>query len=140
MPHVCLAALAAGMALNNAAWSQQARPDPYKTNPFLGTTPTPGAEPRRPDGRRAEEAIGANKATTEAIAAAQAEMAKPRTEPGYKVPRLAIGQPDLQGVWSNASNTRLTRPAQFASLVMNDEQAAKARREQGVWRLYGYQQ
>jgi hypothetical protein len=129
MPHVCLAALAAGMALNNAAWSQQARPDPYKTNPFLGTTPTPGAEPRRPDGRRAEEAIGANKATTEAIAAAQAEMAKPRTEPGYKVPRLAIGQPDLQGVWSNASNTRLTRPAQFASLVMNDEQAAKARRE-----------
>jgi len=43
--------------------------------------------------------------------------------------RTPDGQPDLQGVWSNASNTRLTRPAQFASLVMNDEQAAKARRE-----------
>jgi hypothetical protein len=26
----------------------------------------------------------------------------------YKAPRLAFGQPDLQGVWSNASLTPLT--------------------------------
>ncbi len=68
-------------------------------------------------------------ASAEAVAAAQAEWAKPRTEPGYVVPRLAIGQPDLQGVWSNASNTRMTRPSQFKSLVMTDAEAAKARAE-----------
>src|SRR5690606_34699397 len=68
-------------------------------------------------------------ASAEAVAAAQAEWAKPRTEPGYVVPRLSFGQPDLQGVWSNASNTRLTRPDQFDSLVMTDAEAAKARAE-----------
>jgi hypothetical protein len=46
---------------------------------------------------------------------------------GYVAPRLAIGQPDLQGVWSNSSNTTLTRPPQFKNLVMNDDEAAKAR-------------
>ena len=50
-----------------------------------------------------------------------------RTAPGYRAPRLAIGQPDLQGVWTNASNTSLTRPAQFKSLVMTDEEATLAR-------------
>jgi hypothetical protein len=68
-------------------------------------------------------------APAEAIEAAQKEWAKPRTEPGYVTPRLAIGQPDLQGVWSNASNTRMTRPGNFKSLVMNDDEAAKARAE-----------
>ena len=38
--------------------------------------------------------------------------------PGYVAPRLAIGQPDLQGVWSNASNTRMTRPGTMPHLVM----------------------
>ena len=37
---------------------------------------------------------------------------------GYVAPRLAIGQPDLTGVWSNASNTRMTRPGNMKSLVM----------------------
>jgi hypothetical protein len=131
---VSAAALAASLVLANAAWAQQATPapdtDPYKVNPFLGTGAGGGrlAPPRPPRGAPpADEPVST--ATPEAIAAAQAEMTKPRTELGYKVPRLAIGQPDLQGVWSNASNTRLTRPAQFASLVMNDAQAAKARRE-----------
>jgi hypothetical protein len=118
-----------GLALGSAAWAQQAAPDLYKTNPFLTARPVAGAEPRLPNGQRAPEATTAGQATAEAIAAAKAEMAKPRTEPGYKTPRLSIGQPDLQGVWSNASNTRLTRPAQFKSLVMSDEEAAKARRE-----------
>jgi hypothetical protein len=66
-------------------------------------------------------------ASAEAVAAAQAERAKPRVQPGYVVPRLAIGQPDLGGVWTNSSNTGLTRPSQFKSLVMTDEEAAKAR-------------
>ncbi len=30
-----------------------------------------------------------------------------RMAAGYLAPRLSFGQPDLQGVWSNASNTRL---------------------------------
>jgi hypothetical protein len=64
--------------------------------------------------------------TPREIAAAQAEMAKPRVEPGYTVPRLSIGQPDLQGVWSNASNTRLTRPSEFKSLTLSQEEYEKA--------------
>ena len=44
----------------------------------------------------------------------------------YKAPRLAIGQPDLQGVWSNASLTTLTRPAGLGDrLVYSDEEVAK---------------
>jgi hypothetical protein len=135
---ISVAAMAVGMALSSAAWAQQAAPaleaDPYKINPFVGSGSGSGpgggrlAPPRPPRGAApADEPAAAT--TPEAIAVAKAEMAKPRAEPGYKAPRLAIGQPDLQGVWSNASNTRLIRPAQFASLVMNDEQAAKARRE-----------
>ncbi len=62
----------------------------------------------------------------EAIAAAQAEMAKPRTEAGFATPRLAIGQPDLQGVWSNASNTRLTRGSDFDKLTLSQEEYDKA--------------
>jgi hypothetical protein len=127
MPAV--SAVAMCIALAGVTHAQQA--DPYKINPFVGTrpTPVPGAEPRLPNGLRAPEAAGNREASAEAIAEAKTEMAKPRTEPGYRTPRLAIGQPDLQGVWSNASNTRLTRPTQFTSLVMDNEEAAKARRE-----------
>ncbi|MEQ1781372.1 MAG: hypothetical protein ABMA14_08435 [Hyphomonadaceae bacterium] len=59
----------------------------------------------------------------------KAAIEAPEVEPGYKVPRLAIGQPDLQGVWSNASNTTMRRPGTMKNLVMTDEQAAKARAE-----------
>jgi hypothetical protein len=59
----------------------------------------------------------------------KAAIDAPEVEPGYKVPRLAIGQPDLQGVWSNASNTTMRRPGTMKNLVMTDEQAAKARAE-----------
>ncbi len=50
----------------------------------------------------------------------------PRTKPGYTAPRLAIGQPDLQGAWSNASITGLTRPAEFKTLTLTDEQALQS--------------
>jgi hypothetical protein len=50
-----------------------------------------------------------------------------RMAAGYIAPRLSFGQPDLQGVWSNASNTRLTRPGNMKTLVMTDEEEAKAR-------------
>jgi hypothetical protein len=31
--------------------------------------------------------------------------------PAYTAPRLLIGQPDLQGTWSNSTLTKMTRPA-----------------------------
>jgi hypothetical protein len=77
--------------------------------------------------QRGQPAAPAGPQTPEAIAASQAAMTAPRTEPGYTAPRTAFGQPDLQGVWTNSSNTTMSRPGQFKSLVMNDEEAAKAR-------------
>jgi hypothetical protein len=56
-----------------------------------------------------------------------AAINSPRTEAGYTAPRLAIGQPDLTGVWSNASNTRLTRPGNMPRLVMSDAENERAR-------------
>ncbi|MBI1361211.1 MAG: hypothetical protein GC155_13120 [Alphaproteobacteria bacterium] len=113
-------ASALAMILVGQANAQNA-PDPYKVNPFLGKAT---AAPAVPAASSLEAAT-----SLEAIAESRAEMAKPRSEPGYSPPRLSDGHPDLQGVWSNASNTVLTRPAKFSSLVMNDAEAAKARRE-----------
>ncbi|HEX5006338.1 MAG TPA: hypothetical protein VFV70_04450 [Hyphomonadaceae bacterium] len=45
--------------------------------------------------------------------------------PPYKAPRLAIGQPDLQGVWSNASLTQPSRPASAKSAVYSEEEVKK---------------
>jgi hypothetical protein len=64
--------------------------------------------------------------TPEAIAMSQAELAKPRTMSGYVAPRLAIGQPDLQGMWTNASLTSLTRGSEFNKLVLSDDEAKEA--------------
>jgi hypothetical protein len=41
----------------------------------------------------------------------------------YKAPRNGFGQPDLSGIWTNASVTQLERPGQFKSLVITPEQA-----------------
>jgi hypothetical protein len=38
-----------------------------------------------------------------------------KAEAAYKAPRLAFGQPDLQGYWSNATLTPMMRPASFGS-------------------------
>ena len=43
----------------------------------------------------------------------------------YHAPRTSWGAPDLQGVWSNASYTRLERPRAFETLVVTP-QAARA--------------
>ena len=42
----------------------------------------------------------------------------------YKAPRNAFGQPDFEGVWTNASLTSLERGAQFKTLVIPEAQAA----------------
>jgi hypothetical protein len=68
-------------------------------------------------------------------ALATAGMAYAQTEPtpgtpivkdGYKAPRTAFGQPDLQGVWSNASLTPPNRPAALGTkLHYTEEEVAK---------------
>jgi hypothetical protein len=42
----------------------------------------------------------------------------------YQVPHTHYGEPDLQGLWTNATITALERPAQFERLVLSEEEAA----------------
>ena len=45
---------------------------------------------------------------------------------GYKPPRNALGQPDLEGAWTNATMTPQTRPAQYgARRAMTPDEVAK---------------
>lgn len=43
----------------------------------------------------------------------------------YSPPRLATGQPDMQGVWVASNGTPLQRPSGFSTLVIDEAQAAK---------------
>ncbi len=57
---------------------------------------------------------------------AQTASGGDRTAPGYVTPRLAIGQPDLQGAWSNASLTGLEKASGFDSVIISDEEALES--------------
>jgi hypothetical protein len=46
-------------------------------------------------------------------------------EQPYSPPRLDTGQPDMQGVWVASNSTPLQRPPGFATLVIDEAQAAK---------------
>jgi len=50
--------------------------------------------------------------------------AGPAPAAGYKPPRNAYGQPDLQGIWTNTSLTWLQRPPIFKGLIATDAEAA----------------
>jgi hypothetical protein len=50
-------------------------------------------------------------------------LAAEQTPKNWKMPRTAYGQPDLQGVWTNATITPLERPKEFANLVLTDAEA-----------------
>jgi len=55
--------------------------------------------------------------------AAKAESASPKA--GYAVPRTPWGDPDLQGIWNDATSTPLQRPNKYAGKdVLTDEEAA----------------
>jgi len=41
----------------------------------------------------------------------------------YRAPRTASGHPDLQGIWTNASLTRIERPDGFETVVASPEEA-----------------
>ena len=43
----------------------------------------------------------------------------------WQLPRLATGEPDLQGTWTSATITALERPRRFQSLVLTEEQATQ---------------
>ncbi len=46
--------------------------------------------------------------------------------PAYEAPQLAIGQPDLQGVWTNTTLTSTMRPARLGDrLVYTEEEVAE---------------
>ena len=49
----------------------------------------------------------------------------------YEVPRNVHGDPDLQGIWTSATITRLNRPVQFYDLILTPEQAAASEQAMG---------
>jgi hypothetical protein len=60
-----------------------------------------------------------------AAGAAEAQVPKPVTT--YKAPRSADGKPSLEGVWTNASLTRLERNPRYGKdLVLTADEVAKA--------------
>ncbi len=60
-----------------------------------------------------------------AVAAATAGGSAFAAERAYHAPRNALGQPSLEGVWSNATFTRLERPLYVPRVVLTPEEAAK---------------
>ncbi len=70
-------------------------------------------------------AIGAMTITALALAAMTAP-AMAKAEPPYHAPRTAFGDPDLQGLWTNASITTLERPSWAPKAVLTPEEAVKA--------------
>ena len=75
-------------------------------------------------------AIGAIAQTPAKPVAAARPAAAPKYDPTkpyptYSAPRLKIGQPDLQGTWSNSTLTKMTRPAGVSNLVYTEAEVAK---------------
>ena len=57
------------------------------------------------------------------LAFAAALLASTAVAADYHAPKNGFGQPDLQGVWTNASLTSLQRPAMFKSLTLTEAEA-----------------
>jgi hypothetical protein len=55
-----------------------------------------------------------------------ASFAAQAADPAYHAPHNALGQPDLEGVWTNASLTTLQRPAQYSKLAVTADEAKAA--------------
>lgn len=56
----------------------------------------------------------------------------------YKPPKNAYGQPDISGVWSNATTTPFERPREFAGkLILSEEEAARVQGAAEAYRAAG---
>lgn len=55
----------------------------------------------------------------------------------YEAPRNVFGQPDLSGVWSNATTTRFERPAKFDHLILSEAEAAQVQGAAEAYRAAG---
>jgi hypothetical protein len=55
----------------------------------------------------------------------------------YKAPRNLFGQPDLEGIWTNASITALERPAMFKDLVIGEADAKRIEAQRAAQRAAG---
>jgi hypothetical protein len=62
--------------------------------------------------------------------------AKPKYD-GYVVPKNGYGQPDLSGVWSNATTTPVERRAEHKTLILTEEEAAKVQGAAETYRRAG---
>ena len=64
-------------------------------------------------------------ASVPAIQLAGQPSPRPRQANAQAIPRMPDGRPDLQGMWTNITITRLERPAEFGNkLVISDAEAA----------------
>jgi hypothetical protein len=54
-------------------------------------------------------------------------------QPAYHAPHTSFGDPDLQGLWTNASITTLERPPGIASLVITPAEAARLEKANKAW-------
>jgi hypothetical protein len=61
-----------------------------------------------------------------AAAAASVLPATGQARTAYRAPRTTFGTPNLQGIWTNASYTKLERPKALKGLVISPEEARKA--------------
>jgi hypothetical protein len=55
----------------------------------------------------------------------------------YHAPRNPFGQPDLEGIWTNASITSLERPAMFKDLVIGEADAKRIEAQRAAQRAAG---
>ena len=55
----------------------------------------------------------------------------------YKAPRHPFGQPDLEGIWTNASITSLERPGNIKDLVISEAQAKQIEVQRAAQRAAG---
>lgn len=67
------------------------------------------------------------------LAAALAFAATAASAQAYKVPRTAHGDPDLQGIWTNASITTLERAPGLNKLVLTPQEAKAAEAMTKAW-------
>ncbi len=69
-------------------------------------------------------ALAASTLALMASSSAVAQTSPAAVAKGYKAPRNAFGQPDLSGVWSNATITRLERDPKFGDrLILTPDEA-----------------